>query len=93
MQNLLAGRVQESDTLQASYITQSAAQHLSGIEPVNLEVNVELPEGLFKDFSQSDVTIDMEYDPATGGIFNSAAVTLEDKVLESSFNGKGEQIA
>ena len=65
-------------------------EEAAAIESQSLEVNVGVPEGLFKGFNQSDISIDMEYDPAAGGAFSSAAITLDENVLESSFTGQGD---
>lgn len=59
-------------------------------QPGSLEVSIGLPESFFEAFKQSDVTIDMEYN-AEADTFNSAAVTLDDGVQETSFNGQGEE--
>ncbi len=58
-------------------------------QPGSMELSVSLPEGFLKAFNDSDVNIDMEFDPEGEGSFSSAAITLDDRVLESSFNGKG----
>ena len=69
---------------------------LSGIEEEtslgSMEVTVSLPEGFLEAFNDSDVNIDMEFDPEGEGSFSSAAITLDDGVLESSFNGKGMKL-
>lgn len=57
--------------------------------PSSMELSVSLPEGFLQAFNDSDVNIDMEFDPEGEGSFSSAAITLDDGVLESSFNGKG----
>lgn len=57
-----------------------------------MEVTMKVPEGLFKAFNDSDVTIDMDYDPVAGGAFSSAAVTLDENVMESSFTGQGGSV-
>lgn len=57
---------------------------------LDFEVNLTLPEGLMGQFEGKDVSIEMEYSLAEGASFNSAEITVEDGVPESSFNGKGE---
>jgi len=55
---------------------------------LDFEVNLTLPEGLMGQFEGKDVSIEMEYSLAEGASFNSAEITVEDGVPESSFNGK-----
>ena len=53
--------------------------------PSSMELSVSLPEGFLQAFNDSDVNIDMEFDPEGEGSFSSAAITLDDGVLRVLF--------
>lgn len=71
-------------------LTGLSSNHAYG-DPSVVEITMSVPEGLFAAFNDSDVTIDMDYDPTSGEPFTSAAITLDESVADTSFTGQGMQ--